>query len=181
MNFAVVYCPVSFSAMAILITTQYVFAVVARCNRRCVYVHTICVMILPLYIALYPSVQMAILITTYSQLLCDATDAVYTLRTDMCYDYAAIYCPVPSVQLATLIVYSQLLCTATDAVLCTLICVYDLCRYIYCPVSSVQPAILINYVFTVDVAMLLTLCFVHINVTMLSRCPVSFRATSYPI
>jgi hypothetical protein len=72
--------------------------------------------------------------------------------------YAVVHCPVSfSANGYSDYVHS---CCAVQLTLCTR---YALMCYVYatkyCPVSSVQPAILTYYVFTVDVAMPLTLCF----------------------
>ena len=150
MNFAVVYCPVSFSANGY--SDYYVFTVVALCNWCCVTYTPHSVMCYDLCHCILPCVIQCkwlfwLLCSAYTQLSCDATDATctYTLHTDMCYEFCRYILP----------------CILQCKWLFWLLCIHSCCAMpltlcyvhwyasmiyavIYCPVFSVQPAILVT-------------------------------------
>ena len=74
---AVIFCPVSFSANGY--SDYNIHSCCAATDAVFMYTD-MCVLCLCRDIALYPSVQLAILITTKTQLLCDATDSVLRTR-----------------------------------------------------------------------------------------------------
>jgi hypothetical protein len=155
------------------------------------YVHTVhCVMNFAV-VALYPSVQMAILITTYSQLLCYASDTVLrTHYTALCVGiYAIIYCPVIFSANGYSDYYAGRIhsCCAMQLTLC--LCThYTLCvmnfAFVFCPVSFSANNYSDYYVFTVwcdatDTVLRTYNSLLCVMIYAIIYCPVSFSANGY--